>query len=66
MLEKKPGVRQIHILRIIGLMEACWNAYLKWAYNKHIMPNAEKAGLSSNQWGGRRGRGAIACMQCGN
>eukprot|EP00956_Cyclotella_meneghiniana_P036769 scaffold130371_cov40-Cyclotella_meneghiniana.AAC.1 len=61
MLEKKPGVRQIHILRIIGLMEACWNAYLKWAYNKHVMPNAEKAGLSSNQWGGRRGRGAIAC-----
>eukprot|EP00956_Cyclotella_meneghiniana_P035927 scaffold119601_cov26-Cyclotella_meneghiniana.AAC.1 len=26
MLEKKPGVRQIHIMRIIGLMEVCWNA----------------------------------------
>lgn len=61
MLEKKPGVRQIHIMRIIGLMEGDWNAYLKWAFNKHIMPNAEHSGLSSNQWGGRRGRSAIAC-----
>ena len=52
MLEKKYGVRRIHILRIIGLMEGDFNAYLKWAFNQHVMPNAEESGnLSPHQWG---------------
>ena len=42
-------------------MEGDFNAYLKWAFNIHIMPNAEEEGLYPNQWGGRKGRSAIAC-----
>ncbi|KAL3798245.1 hypothetical protein ACHAWO_013476 [Cyclotella atomus] len=61
MLEKKPGVRKIHIMRIICLFEADFNTLLKWMFNKHIMPNAEKSGLSTNQWGGRNNRSAPAC-----
>ena len=61
MIEKKHGVRQIHQLRIIGLMEGDLIARLKWYYNKHLMPNAETIGLSPNQWGGRSGRSAIEC-----
>jgi hypothetical protein len=61
MLEKKAGVRQIHIMRIIGLIEGDLGAYLKWCYNKHVMPNAEQVGISSNQWGGRKNRSALAC-----
>ena len=60
MIEKKAGARKIHQLRIIGIMEGDLVARLKWYYNKHIMPNAEKMG-SSNQWGGRKNRNAIAC-----
>jgi hypothetical protein len=45
MLEKKPGVRKIHIMRIICLFEADFNTLLKWMFNKFIMPNAEKSGL---------------------
>jgi len=61
MLEKKPGVRKIHIMRIICLFEADFNTILKWYFNKHIMPNAEKSGLSPDQWGGRNSRSAPAC-----
>jgi hypothetical protein len=61
MLEKKPGIRQIHIMRIICLFEADFNTILKWYFNRHIMPNAEKSGLSPNQWGGRNNRSAPAC-----
>jgi hypothetical protein len=61
MLEKKTGVRKIHIMRIICLFEADFNTMLKWLFNKHIMPNAEKSGLSPNQWGGRNSRSAPAC-----
>ena len=62
MLEKKYGVRRIHILRIIGLMEGDFNVYLKWAFNQHVMLNAEESGnLSPHQWGGQKGRSAIAC-----
>jgi hypothetical protein len=61
MLEKKPGVRKIHILRIIGLMEGDFNAMLKWFYNQKVMPNAESVGMTPNQWGGRKGRSAITC-----
>jgi hypothetical protein len=61
MLEKKPGVRKIHIMRIICLFEADSNTLLKWMFNKFIMPNAEKSGLSPNQWGGQNNRSAPAC-----
>ena len=61
MLEKKPGVRKIHIMRIICLFEADFNTLLKWMFNQHIMPNAEKSGLSPDQWGGRNNRSAPEC-----
>jgi hypothetical protein len=61
MLEKKAGVRMIHIMRIIGIIEGDLSGYLKWCYNIHVMPNAEKVGISPNQWGGRKNRSAIAC-----
>jgi hypothetical protein len=61
MLEKKPGVRKIHIMRIICLFEADFNTLLKWMFNQHIMPNAEKSGLSPDQWGGRNNWSAPAC-----
>jgi hypothetical protein len=62
MLEKKSGIRQIHIMRIMCLFEADFNTImLKWLFNKHIVPNAEKSGLSPDQWGGRQSRSAPAC-----
>ncbi|KAL7524344.1 hypothetical protein ACHAXR_000536 [Thalassiosira sp. AJA248-18] len=33
MLEKKKGVRKIHILRIIGLLEADFNTALKFFFS---------------------------------
>ena len=61
MLEKKPGVRQIHLMRIINLFEGCFNGQLKYYFNKGVMPNAEETGLSPDQWGGRNSRSAPAC-----
>jgi len=40
MLEKKPGVRNIHLLRIIGLLEADFNTALKYFFAKKMMTNA--------------------------
>ncbi|KAL7503770.1 hypothetical protein ACHAXN_002965 [Cyclotella atomus] len=37
MLEKKPGVRKIHLLRIIGLLEADFNTALKYFFAKRMM-----------------------------
>jgi hypothetical protein len=34
-------------------IEADFNTLLKWMFNQHIMPNAEKSGLSPDQWGGQ-------------
>jgi hypothetical protein len=48
MLEKKPGVRKIHIMRIIILFEADFNSALKWYFSKNIMPNAELTDLSTD------------------
>ena len=59
MLEKKPGVRKIHQLRIIGLIEAYFNTALKLIFAKKMMRNAESSGISGEQWGGRPNRGAI-------
>jgi len=56
MLEKKPGVRKIHQLRIIGLLEADFNTALKLIFAKKMMRNAESCGISGEQWGGRPNR----------
>ncbi|KAL7502094.1 hypothetical protein ACHAXN_000173 [Cyclotella atomus] len=61
MLEKKAGVRQIHIMRIICLFEADFNTILKFYLILHVMPNAEKSGLSPDQRGDRNNRSAPAC-----
>ena len=37
MLEKKPGVRKIHQLRIIGLLEADFNTALKLIFARKMM-----------------------------
>ena len=59
MLEKKHGVRKIHQLRIIGLLEADFNTALKLIFAKKMMRNAESSGISGEQWGGRPNRTAI-------
>ena len=59
MLEKKPGNRKIHMLRIIGLLEADFNTALKIIFAKKMMANAELAGLNNEQWGSRARRMAL-------
>ena len=49
MLEKKQGVRKIHQLRIIGLMEADFNTSLKLLFAKKMVCNAEQSGISGEQ-----------------
>ncbi|KAL7534080.1 hypothetical protein ACHAWF_011768 [Thalassiosira exigua] len=58
MLEKKPGVRRIHQLRIIGLVEADFNTALKLYFSRHLVANTETTSLTEEQWGGRPGRTA--------
>ncbi|KAL7545378.1 hypothetical protein ACHAWF_008725 [Thalassiosira exigua] len=58
MLEKKPGVRRIHQLRIIGLIEADFNTALKLYFARHLVANTETTSLTEEQWGGRPGRTA--------
>ena len=53
MLEKKPNIRKIHLMRIIGLVEADFNTALKIIFARKLMWNAELSGLSPDQWGGR-------------
>lgn len=59
MLEKKAGVRKIHLLRIIGLLEADFNTALKYFFAKRMMHNAEQIGISDEQWGSRKNRSSI-------
>ena len=61
MLEKLAGVKKIHLMRMIGLVEADFNCALKILYSERLMKNAEDAGISADQWGGRKNRDAIAC-----
>ena len=61
MLEKITGVRHIHLLRIIGLVEPHYNCGLKILHADRLMKNAEETGLSGNQWGDRANRSAPAC-----
>lgn len=59
MLEKQKGIRMIHLLRIIGLLEADFNTALKFFFAKKMMQNAERIGLSDEQWGSRKNRSSI-------
>ena len=61
MLEKKLGVRRIHLMRVIGLVEADFNTALKILFTRDLMWNAEQAGISPDQWGGRANRSAPDC-----
>ena len=45
-LEKKSGVRQIHQLRIIGLVEANFNTALKIFFAKQMISNSERTSLT--------------------
>jgi hypothetical protein len=49
MLEKKRGNRKIHMLQIIGLLEADFNTALKIIFAQKVMKNAESAGHSDEQ-----------------
>ena len=51
MLEKKRGVRRIHLMRIIALVEADFNTALKIMYAQKLMWQAERSDISSDQWG---------------
>ena len=64
-LEKKPGVRKIHQLCIIGLLEADFNTALKLIFGRKMMRNEETSGISEEQWGGRPNRTALdtACKK---
>ncbi|KAL7505232.1 hypothetical protein ACHAXN_004474 [Cyclotella atomus] len=59
MLEKKKGIRKIHMLRIIGLIEADFNTALKFYFAYKMMENAGQDGLTDEQWGGRRNRSSV-------
>jgi len=59
MLEKKPGVRQIHTLRIIGKVAAEFNTCLKFLIGKNAMNNFENSLPSDDQHGFRPNRSSI-------
>ena len=57
MLEKKRGVRRIHQLCIIGILEADFNIALKILFACKLMRYAEKNNtLHDKQWGSRANR----------
>ncbi|KAL7551260.1 hypothetical protein ACHAWF_014446 [Thalassiosira exigua] len=61
MLEKKASVRKIHLMRIIGLLEADFNTALKIIFARRMMCNAEISGMTNSQWGGRANRSTHQC-----
>ena len=61
MLEKTDGEQKIHLMRIIGIVEADFNQALKIKFTRQLMRNAEKTGMTPNQWGGRANRSAPDC-----
>ena len=52
MLEKKAGVRKIHLLHIIGLVQADFNTAFKLYFAKHQVSSSEKIKLIEEQRGG--------------
>lgn len=62
MLEKKPGVRQIHTLRIIGKVAAEFNTCLKFLIGKLARDNFEKSDACDEQHGFRPHRSAPDAM----
>jgi len=59
MLEKKPGVRQIHTLRIIGKVAAEFNTCLKFFIGKRAMNNFESSQPNDQQHGFRPNRSSV-------
>ena len=59
MLEKKPGVRQIHTLRIIGKVAAEFNTCLKFFIGKQARDNFERTVPCDDQHGFRPHRSSI-------
>jgi hypothetical protein len=62
MLEKKPGVRQIHTLRIIGKVAAEFNMCLKLLIGKRARDNFEQTDVCDEQHGFRPYRSAPDAM----
>ena len=59
MLEKKPGVRQIHTLRFIGKVAAEFNRCLKFFIGRQAMLNFERTKACDEQHGFRPNRSLI-------
>ncbi|KAL7525494.1 hypothetical protein ACHAWF_001389 [Thalassiosira exigua] len=59
MLEEKPGVRRIHQLHIIELVQEDFSAALKIFFTKHLISNTETTKLTKERWGDRPGRTAV-------
>ena len=59
MLEKKPGVRNIHMLRIIGLVCPEFNTALSYFIGHLGQRNFEQTGPTEEQHGSRRNRQSI-------
>ena len=59
MLEKKKGIRKIHTLRIIGLLEADFNSALKWFFSRMQSQSEANGGLTNENWGSRKNRTSI-------
>ncbi len=59
MLEKKPGVWNIHMLRIIGLVCPEFNTALSYFIGHHRQQNFEKTHPTDEQHGSRHNRQAI-------
>jgi hypothetical protein len=59
MLEKKPGLRHIHMLRIIGKVAAEFNTCLKFLIGKRTRDNYEASEACDEQHGFRPNRSSI-------
>ena len=60
MLEKKPGVIKVTILRAILLLEADFNGVNKILFNTRLIPSMEQAHIIPKEIiGGRRAQSAI-------
>ncbi|KAL7524549.1 hypothetical protein ACHAWF_000993 [Thalassiosira exigua] len=59
MLEKKKGIRFIHMMRLIGLLSADFITALKYFFSCEMMKNVEATKLSGDQWGSRGNRISI-------